>query len=175
MRRATLPLLCIVIAVSGLLGGCSRSMSDLEAYVAEVKSRKSRQIEPIPQIKQFESFTYVPGTRPDPFQRLEPETDRGFAADTTLRPNITRNKEPLEEFPLDGLRMMGTILYNGRVYALIRAPDGILHRVTRGTHMGQNYGEIVAIDESQVQLSEIVPDGFGGWVQRPAVLALTVP
>ena len=173
-RHLPLPLIGALLVASLGLGGCSRSMDDLEAYVAEVKSRKSRQIEPIPQVKQFESFTYVAGDRPDPFLPVEPEQgDDGFLADAGLKPNINRNKEPLEEFPLDGMRMLGTILYEGRVSALIRAPDGIIHRVTRGNHMGQNYGEIVAIDENQVQLSEIVPDGFGGWVKRPAVLALT--
>lgn len=157
-----------------LLAGCSRDMSDLERYVGEVKARQSRQIEPIPQPRIFEPFAYIPGGRVDPFIRLEPETaSDGFVADRGLRPNINRNKEPLEEFPLDGMRMVGTILFNSRVYAMIRAPDGVIHRVTRGNHMGQNYGEITLIDEGQIQLNEIVPDGFGGWVQRPAVLALS--
>lgn len=158
----------------GPIAACSRDMSDLERYVAEVKSRQSRQIEPIPQPRQFEPFTYVVAGRPDPFKPPEPEAGPGgFTADPGLRPNINRNKEPLEDFPLDGLRMLGTIVFDGRTYALVRAPDGVIHRVTRGNHMGQNYGEITAIEEGQIRLTELIPDGFGGWIQRPAVLALT--
>jgi type IV pilus assembly protein PilP len=156
-----------------LLAGCGNDMGDLERYVAEVKSRKSTEIEPIPQPKQYEAFAYLPGGRPDPFVRPE-AADRWVAgASDGLRPNINRNREPLEEFPLDGLRMVGTILFNARTFALVRAPDGVVHRVSRGNHMGQNYGEITAIDEGQIQLSEIVPDGFGGWMQRPAVISLS--
>jgi type IV pilus assembly protein PilP len=156
-----------------LLVGCGNDMSDLERYVAEVKSRKSTDIEPIPQPKQYEAFAYVPGGRPDPFIRPEAADRRVADAGNGLRPDIRRNREPLEEFPLDGLRMVGTIVFNNRVYALVRAPDGVVHRVSPGNHMGQNYGEITAIDEGQIQLREIVPDGFGGWMQRPAVISLS--
>ena len=85
---------------------------------------------------------------------------------------MRRNREPLEEFPVDSLRMLGMVTAQEHRYALIKAPDGVVHRVGMGEHMGQNYGEVVRINESEVGLKEIVPDGFGGWVERPAKLAL---
>jgi type IV pilus assembly protein PilP len=87
-------------------------------------------------------------------------------------PDRNRNREPLEEFPVDSLRMVGTIDFNGHTYALVKAPDSVIHRVTIGDHMGQNYGKIVTITPSEVDLSEVIPDGFGGWTERPASLAL---
>ena len=70
------------------------------------------------------------------------------------------------------LRMLGVIQANGKTYALIKAPDNIVHRVTRGDHLGQNYGAITKVDDTEIKLTEIIPDGFGGWMQRFASLAL---
>lgn len=159
------------LAMAGmLLAGCGSGMEDLEQRVAEVKSRKSQQIEPIPQIKQFETFTYEPADRRDPFQQAQPDPGSRIAGGPT--PDLDRPREPLEDFPLDALRMQGIIETNKAVFALVKAPDGVIHRVSVGNHMGQNYGEIKAIAETEVTLAEIVPDGFGGWISRPATLAL---
>ena len=168
MRRA-LRLGCGCLVLFGL-AACSSGMEDLEQKVAEVKSRKSQQIEPVPQIKQFEAFAYLPGDRRDPFQQAQPEQDGSTAGGP--RPDLNRPREPLEEFPLDALRMQGVIETPTAVFALVKAPDGVIHRVGLGNHMGQNYGQIKAIQESEISLAEIVPDGFGGWVSRPAILAL---
>lgn len=157
-----------LLAGSGL-AGCGGDMQDLQQRVAEVKARKSEQIEPIPPIKQAEAFEYVAGVRRDPFQRAEPEPG---AASHGPRPDLNRPREALEEFPLDALRMQGVIEAAGVVYALVKAPDGVIHRVAVGHHIGQNYGRIKAINESEITLAELVPDGFGGWVSRPATLAL---
>lgn len=154
------------------LSACSGDMSDLEAKVAEVKSRKSNAIEPIPQIKQFDAFVYDATGRRDPFTPVEPQKNTQGFSDSSLKPDLNRNKEPLEEFPLDALRMVGTIVANGRTFAMVKAPDGVVHRVSVKDHMGQNYGRITAISESEISLSELIPDGFGGWMQRPASLAL---
>jgi type IV pilus assembly protein PilP len=166
-RARYLVLMCAVMLG---LSACSSGMEDLEQKVAEVKSRKSQQIEPVPQIKQFEAFAYIPGDRRDPFQQAQPQQDGSVAAGP--RPDLNRPREPLEEFPLDALRMQGVIETPKAVFALVKAPDGVIHRVAVGNHMGQNYGQIKAIQESEISLAEIVPDGFGGWVSRPATLAL---
>ena len=166
-------LLALLLSVSALLAACGGSNDDLEAYVAEVKGRKTRAIEPIPQIKQYEAFAYLaPPERRDPFVRSEPPRDAAAPA-SALRPDLSRNREPLEEFPLDSLRMLGVINKANDSYALVKAPDRVVHRVTLGNHMGQNYGKIVKISESKVDLVEIVPDGFGGFMERPANVALT--
>ena len=161
--------LLLALACATLLSGCGSDMSDLESYVAEVKARQSTSIEPIPQMKQYEAFAYEAADRRDPFAK--PNVQQNSSAPGP-RPDLNRNKEPLEEFPLDALRMVGTISTPSGVFALIKAPDNVVHRVTTKNHMGQNYGEIVGISESEVSLMELVPDGFGGWVQRPASLAL---
>lgn len=154
------------------LAACSTEMGDLEQKVAEVKSRKSNAIEPVPQIKQYEAFAYEPGERGDPFTQVVARRNPSGFETSGLKPDLNRNKEPLEEFPLDALRMLGIINANGKTYAMIKAPDNVVHRVTLKDHMGQNYGEITKITESEVTLLEIVPDGFGAWMQRPASLAL---
>jgi type IV pilus assembly protein PilP len=155
------------------LGACSQGMGDLEQYVAEVKARKTAKIDPIPQIKPYEAVAYVAGDRRDPFVPATPDRDRSQpSASAVPGPDRNRNREPLEEFPVDSLRMVGTIDFNGHTYALVKAPDSVIHRVTIGDHMGQNYGKIVTITPSEVDLSEVIPDGFGGWTERPASLAL---
>jgi type IV pilus assembly protein PilP len=161
----------MLLAAVGL-SACSSEQSDLEQWVNEVKARKSNKIEPIPQIRQYEAFAYDPADRRDPFAPVEPQKQTSSSSDGP-KPDLDRNREPLEEFPLDALAMVGTIQKGSMEYALIRAPDGVVHRVIVGNHLGQNYGQIQRISEFEVTISEIVPDGFGGWVQRPASLALT--
>jgi len=158
----------IVLATASLLSACGNDFSDLETYVAEVKARKSSAIAPIPQLKQYEAFAFESGERRDPFTQVEKRSGNAQGP----QPNLNRNREPLEEYPLDALRMVGTINTPAGAFALVKAPDNVVHRVTIKNYMGQNYGEIVGISETEVSLLELVPDGFGSWVQRPASLAL---
>ncbi len=153
-------------ALALLLGACSSDMDELQQYIASVKARKSTKIEPIPQIKQYEAFTYVAGDRRDPFTPSVPAESKD-----SVHPDLNRNREPLEEFPLDALKMVGTINYDKVYYAMIKAPDGVIHRVTVGNYMGQNFGKITQISDAEVSLDEIVPDGFGGFKEQPASLA----
>lgn len=167
MRPAALACLGVL-----LLTGCDSGMQDLEQRVTEVKSRKSQEIEPIPQVKSYEAVSYLPEERRDPFIPEQQEVDETEIAAGGPGPDLNRNREPLEEFPLDGLRMAGTIQAGGSTFALLRAPDGVIHRVTVGNYAGQNFGQIKSIDEAEVQLVETVEDGFGGWTSRPASLGL---
>lgn len=166
----------LLIAAALALTGCERDMDDLIAYANEVKGRTSKNIEPIPQPKPYEPHTYEPKERRDPFLPILQSRDATLAAvggAGTIQPDLTRPKEPLEEFPLDALRMVGTITMQQRAYALIKAPDAVVHRVSVGDHLGQNYGKITGISETEVVLTEIIPDGLGGWMRRPASVALT--
>ena len=156
-----------LLLLAAALGACS-SDDDLQQYIAQVKARKSTKIDPIPQIKQYEAFAYVAGDRREPFTPSVPDNSKNGDG---LRPDMNRNREPLEEFPLDALKMVGVIDYNKTLYAMIKAPDGVIHRVTAGNYMGQNFGKITKISESEVSLDEIVPDGFGGFKEQPASLA----
>ena len=161
--------LAATIVLAAGLSGCFHDMSDLDAYISQVKAKKSTHIPPIPQMKPYQAFAYVADDRRDPFLPSAPNRN---GSTTALRPDMNRNKEPLEEFPLDGLTMSGIIDYQGKLYAMVKAPDGVVHRVSVGDHMGQNYGTITKITPTEIDMTEIIPDGFGGWVERPASLAL---
>lgn len=167
---------CVLCLTGTLLAGCGQDMSDLEQYAMEVKSRTSKNIEPIPQPRPYEPFVYEAKDRRDPFtpilQGRQEASAAAAGAAGAIRPDVDRPKEPLEEFSLDSLRMVGTITMQKRAFALIKAPDGVVHRVSVGDHMGQNYGKITSITETDVTVMEIIQDGFGGWIQRPATVAL---
>ncbi len=167
----------VVLAALALgLAGCAQDMSDLERYVAEVKARKPGDIEPYPEPKPYKRFTYVAGDRRDPFDTSalkgpEEPVSRTGASDVSPDPN--RPPEFLESFPLESLKMVGTIEKGGTIYALIQTPDSTVEYVTVGNHMGQNYGRIDRITETETELTEIVPDGFGGWKKRKQKIALS--
>jgi Tfp pilus assembly protein PilP len=90
-----------------------------------------------------------------------------------LRPDVKRPREFLEQFPLDTMRMVGTLQLQGRSYGLVQGKDGLVHRVLPGNYVGQNDGRIVGISPTKITVIEIVPDGLGGYIERPAALALT--
>ncbi len=153
------------------LGGCARDTSDLERYIADIKSRPSAPIEPIPEMKPFDTFVYPEDLKRDPFVEPKPERKEAAIADGP-RPDPSRPREALEDFPLDSLRMMGTLQQNGRLWALIRDPDGTIHRVETGNYLGQNHGRVVTINNAQVELVELVRSGQSGWIERTAALAI---
>jgi len=163
----------VAVLFAGLLGGCGGDTSDLRDYVAEVKARKSSDIEPIPQIKPYEPYAYSVEGQREPFTPITQAASGPERSTSTLSPDFGRNREALEEFPLDALRMAGTLKIAGANYALVKAPDGIVHRVRVGDHMGQNFGQIVAIDDTEVRMVEIVPDGLGGYMKRAAAIAIS--
>lgn len=155
--------LCLVLA------GCGGDDRDLKDFVAEVKQRPAAPIEPIPQIAPYTPYTYEANGRRTPFTPTAPRRDVNRNSD--LAPDTNRPREALEAFPLDSLRLVGTITSGGVTYALIQAPDGVVHRVTRGAHLGQNFGEIDEISDSGILITEIVQDGLGGYTRRPATIA----
>lgn len=162
------------VAAALLLSGCSRDMSDLEAWVEEIKRRPSIRIEPLPQVKPYETFAYTAHAQRSPFVPSAPVRQQ-IADDGTggVRPDADRNREHLEDFPLDTLRMVGTVTMGGETYALIRSSDRSVHRVKVGNYLGQNHGRITSISDTSVTLIEIIPDGTGGWTERAAAVALS--
>jgi len=111
----------------------------------------------------------------DPFTPSQLSTAASDGAGGTLRPDLNRAREPLEDYPLDSLRMVGTLSRDRRKWSLIQDQEGAIHRVQVGNYMGQNYGKITAITEQSTDLIEIVDDGQGGWIERPASMALSEP
>ena len=162
--RLALPLL-----LAGCLAGCGGGNSDLDAYIAEVKSRPPLPLDPLPVMQQFETFEYTAQDLRDPFSN--PTADES-ASSSALRPDPNRPKEPLESFPLDGLDMVGTLGEGGTLIGLIMDPERVIHRVNVGNYMGQTDGRITAIFEDRIELIELAPDGNGGWIERRAEVAL---
>jgi len=167
----------IIVALSIGLSGCAeQSMDDLKLYVKDVMARPGKPPEPLPPIEPYEIYTYSSSEGIDPFQPFfvaPPEvTDSKADQGNGLKPDVNRNREELEAHPLDALRMMGTLERDGETWGIVRAPDAVIHRIKVGNYLGQNHGKIIEISEEQIGLSEIVPDGQGGWVERDASLAL---
>jgi type IV pilus assembly protein PilP len=161
----------IVLAAVGLaaLVGCSNDMDEMRAKIDEIKSRSSRGIEPLPEVKPYETFAYAATDQRSPFEAGIPAS----VAANGIRPDSKRPREFLEQFSLDTLRMVGTLKLQGRIFGLVQTRDGLVHRVLPGNHVGQNDGRITAIEDGKISLTEIVPDGMGGFVERPAALALS--
>lgn len=150
--------------------GCSSDMGELQQQIAEIKSRPGERIEPLPEIKPYEAFSYQATSMRSPFVPSAPA--RSDVANA-IRPDVKRAREFLEQFPIDTLRMVGTLQLNGRTYGLVQGKDGLVHRVLPGNFIGQNDGKIVGVTGTKISVIEIIPDGVGGYIERPAALALT--
>ena len=164
--------LLLLIAFCGV-AACSRSVTssdpdNLEAWVAAEKAKPAPPLDPIPAMQQFETFVYNDQGMRDPF--AAPIDTRSNASGP--RPDPDRRKQPLEAYPLDSLKMMGTLGAGSNLVGLVMAPDKVTHRVTPGTYMGQNDGKVTAVNQDKIVITELVPDGAGGWIERPASIAL---
>ena len=161
----------MMLVAALVLGGCTRGMSDLRNWVAQEKAKKGAPIQPLPVIKTFETFKYEDQDRRDPFSPSTAEMEPTGTA-SGPRPDANRAKQPLEMFALDSLKMVGTVGTGANMEVLIKDPGGVIHRVHTGEYMGQNYGHITAISEDHIDLVELVSNGNGGWMERPASIAL---
>jgi len=165
MKRLIVP---IAVAV---LAGCSSEIDELKTFVRESEKGLPRRVEPLPAVKPFEPFTYEGFDLPDPFKPRKLTAPREGGAGGGLAPDLNRRKEPLEAFPLEQLKMVGTLSQGKDTYALVRA-DKTLYRVKKGNYMGQNFGLITDVTEAEIKLKEIVQDSAGDWAERQSVLPL---
>lgn len=154
------------------ISACSQDTSDLHSFIAQTKSAHVGSVAPIPQFKPYESFSYSAAELRDPFVATVDIEEDETTKTSLLNPDSTRPKQPLEDFPLDTLGMVGILEQNDQVWGLIKDPQNIVHRVQVGNYMGQSEGRVVEIDESAIFLVEIVPDGIGGYVERDASIAI---
>jgi type IV pilus assembly protein PilP len=159
-----------ITATLAVVAGCSDDTDQLRAQIAEIKARPGGRIEPLPEVKPYETFAYPASDERSPFEPGMPASATGPNA---IRPDSSRPREFLEQFSLDTLRMVGTLKLQGRIFGLVQTQDGLVHRVLPGNHLGQSDGRITAIEEGKISLIEIVPDGMGGFIQRPAALGLS--
>jgi type IV pilus assembly protein PilP len=165
MKRLLIP-----AAIALVAGGCSSEMDELKQFVRDSEKGVTRRVEPLPAVKPFEPFAYEGFDLPDPFKpRKLASADQ--KRDVRVEEQINRRKEPLEAFPLEQLKMVGTLSQNKETYALVKA-DKTLYRVKKGNYMGQNFGLITDVTDTEIKLKEIVQDSAGDWAERQSVLPL---
>ena len=165
MKRLLLP-----IAAVAVLASCSSEIDELKSFVRDSDKGLPRRIDPLPAVKPFEPFAYEGFDLPDPFKPRKLAVPKEGAGGG-LAPDLNRRKEPLEAFPLEQLKMVGTLSQGKDTYAIVRA-DKTLYRVKKGNYMGQNFGLITDVTEGEIKLKDIVQDSAGDWAERQSVLPL---
>jgi type IV pilus assembly protein PilP len=168
--RLRFRLLCVALACGyAALTACSSADDELARFIEDTKKEPGGRVEPLPEIKPYETFVYASADMRSPFLPSSPGSGAGLAG---VRPDSKRSREFLEQYSLDTLRMVGTLRLGGHMFGLVETKDGLVHRVTTGNHMGQAEGKITEITPSKISLIEIVPDSLGGYMERPAALGL---
>ena len=167
--RATSSVGVVGLVLAALVaGGCSGGQSDLQKWIEATKKKPGGRIQPLPEVRPYETYVYAAANLRSPFQPQGPNSANG----QNLRPSSRRNREFLEGFSLDTLRMVGTFKVGSSFYGLVQSKDGLVHKVQPGNYLGQNDGKVTEITGGRISLVEIIPDGLGGYIERPASLAL---
>ena len=175
---------CLLALFSLALSGCfSGSMEELQEYVDATLAKQGSPVEPLPPIKAYVRYLYqgeITGSR-DPFEPFFFGSSDVDAADTIdksiqsqyINEVLTHNREELEYFELDSLRMVGLVEDSKKMWGIIRDQDGVVYRVSEGNYIGRNFGKILSIKEREISLREIVQDSTGRWSERAASIALS--
>jgi len=169
--------LLLALCLISLVTACDQGVGDLRTFVQQIKSQPPGRIEPIPEFQPYQNFEYTSHDLRDPFRlvdfrRPDENTEEIANIASGPKPNMDRVREPLEDFPLDTLRLKGTLTQDGVKWGLIFAPDNTVHRVLEGYYMGQNHGRIISVTDDKIELTEIVPDGLGNYIERSSAVAL---
>lgn len=167
----------MVIAIALLLAGCAgEEQQELKQWMRDSAKNLKGRVPSLPPVKAYEPFTYAANELPDPFKpsKIDPESGKPSQAAKKggLQPDFSRKREPLEAFPLETLKMVGTLEQVKTTYALIRA-DANLYRVAVGNYLGTNFGKITGISETEVTIKELAQDAGGDWAERTSSLQLS--
>lgn len=162
-------LLTTVFLAAALTACGGGDMEDLQQFMDEAGKDMLGKVEPLPQIKPYEPFSYDAFDLPDPFKprKLSPAGGGGG-----LQPDLTRPKEPLEAYSLETLKMVGMISKKNGIFAVIATPDKAVYHVRAGNYVGQNFGLITKITDTEITLKEIVQDSAGDWAERTSTMTL---
>lgn len=170
MRRALVPLSLALI----VLAGCSSDgLEDLRDFVKNAHANRKPKIEPLPEIKPYEAFAYAATDLNNPFSPSNLRTLSLQAKLSGPRPDMNRRKEPLEDFPLDALKMVGTLSKGKQSWGIIQTTEGAVYRVQTGNHLGQNFGRITRVTDEKIDLVELIQGALGEWVEREASIAIS--
>lgn len=164
------PRFALCLGLGLVLAGCGgESHQDLRAWMQDQGKGVKGKLDPLPQVRPYEPFTYNAFDLPDPFKPRKIEPLKGGS---NFAPDLTRRKEPLEAYPLESLQMVGTLQRGHATYALVRTTEKDIYQVKVGNYLGQNFGVIVGITDSEIRLKELVQDGTGDWTERSSTLQL---
>jgi type IV pilus assembly protein PilP len=163
----------LLIALAVLAGCSGEEYGDLKEELNNIAKDLPRKVDPIPVVKPYEPIAYQAADLPDPFgpAKIELVTRSAPTSTSKLKPDETRPKEPLEAFPLESLKMVGVLQQGKQTFGVVRA-DASLYRVRAGNYMGQNFGVITQVTESEIKLRELVQDAGGDWTERVSALQL---
>lgn len=164
MRPLIISMLALGLSACG--GG---GMDDLRTFVAETGKDMQGKIEPLPEIKAYDPFAYEAFDLPDPFKPRKLSSSGGGGG---VQPDLTRPKEPLEAYSLETLKLVGMLSKQGAMHAVIKTPENAIYHVHKGNYVGQDFGLVTQITESDVTLREIVQDSAGDWSERISTLVL---
>ncbi|MFT6269336.1 MAG: type IV pilus assembly protein PilP [Alphaproteobacteria bacterium] len=164
--------LLVSLSAAVLLTGCGSNIDDLIVYTEKVRANTQVNIEPYPEFTPLPSVSYSANSMRSPFLRSRTEqiADTAIERPNCQQPSPNRRKQALESFGLDGLEMAGVFTNNGRKYALVKANDGSLHKVTRGSYIGLFNGRVTTIKNAEILIEEMLPDGAGCWKSKQATL-----
>jgi type IV pilus assembly protein PilP len=171
MTRATSGLM---LAAALALAGCGSNIDELQQWMEQQRREVQPTVQPISPPKRFDPQPYATAEAVDPFntQKLSVALKQDVKQpNSLLAAEMNRRKEPLEAYPLDSMSMVGSVTRAGRPYALLRV-DNLLYQVKAGDYLGQNFGKITKITETEIGLREIVQDAAGEWIERPSTLQL---
>ncbi len=160
----------IIISTLMIVACVEDDTSDLNEFINDSGKNLQGHVETIPEVKDYEHFAYEAFDLPSPFAPRE--TDRENKSDNGIRPDFDRPKEVLEGFPLESIKMVGSLQQDNIIVGLIRTPDNALHRVTIGNYLGQDYGKVFAVLESEIEFKEKVSDSEDEWIERNRKLIL---
>lgn len=174
MKTSSLVRLGVATVSLGLLAGCTADHDELRQWMEQQRREIKPNVTPLQAPKKFDPEPYSQTQAVEPFsgQKLSVALKQeARAPNSLLARQLNRRKEPLEAFPLDSMSMVGSVTKQGQPYALLRV-DALLYQVKVGDHLGQNYGQITRINETEITLQETVQDAAGEWIERPATLQL---
>lgn len=164
MKRLVSIILLLSLAACG-----GNGYEDLEQFVKNSGNNLRGKVDPLPEVRAYQPFTYAAFDLPDPFKPRKLKLTQGGGG---LQPDMNRPKEPLEAYSLESLKMVGVLKQKGNTYAVIKAPDNAIYRIHSGNYIGQNFGRVTAVNDTTVKIKEIVQDSAGDWAERESNLTL---